>query len=258
MKGIARSPRIERRPSPVRNQPGLNCQDSARFIPCCPSPRPSPPRGEGAGARRQHGVTLVERSGTFSAENPHPMRPAAWPAVAIAGRAATAGPNRGRIALPARGRGAMTWGLRHGCVVGGWPHGGRGHAAGLAAACRAHVDRDGAGPRVNADRAYPRAVAGVAYCGCLGSRGGAALERRLTVRAEGRQGMFSAREPPGGDASWLVLVRAPRIPLTAAEALCAFLRRKSRGAQRLRSPRLPKASSGNAAGMEVLGIGSRQ
>src|SRR3990170_3077446 len=31
------------------------------------------------------------------------------------------------------------------------------------------------------------------------------------------------REPPGGDASWLVLVRAPRIPLTAAGALCASL-----------------------------------
>src|SRR3990172_11045019 len=111
--------------------------------------------------------------------------------------------------------------------------------------------------RVNPDRPYPRGLRAMAFCALPRFTRGRRSRGVSTYREPGAAKECSRpREPPGGDASWLVLVRAPRIPLTAAEALCAFLRRKSRGAQRLRSPPLPNPRAESCGDEGPGGMGS--
>src|SRR3989337_1290030 len=71
-------------------------------------------------------------------------------------------------------------------------------------------------------------------------------------RTEGRPGMH-CQVPPGGDASWLVLVRAPRIPMRQRGRFAPLLQ-KEPGCTAPPLPSPCKASSGNAAGTKVFVI----
>src|SRR3954468_6950389 len=65
-----------RRSLPVRNQPGLNCQDSARFIPLAdPLPQPLPARGRGVDRHRGQSVSLTAPQPAAPAPSPSGQRP---------------------------------------------------------------------------------------------------------------------------------------------------------------------------------------